>query len=110
MARIRKRLFFLTADTTPETAYTNPGTGQTTVLETMTIAQGSSALATTIRLSIGADGATTRVIEYPVPAGTGTYIVNPGVTITGTETFQLSSVTTDDVAVVTGNGYLDVSA
>jgi hypothetical protein len=109
MALIRKRLFFTPADTTPETVYTN-STGQVTKLESLTMAQPATAGATTIRLSIGADGATTRVIEYPVPAGAGTYIVYPNIVLTGTETLQLSSVTTDDVTICTGNGTTDLVA
>lgn len=100
---LKKRLAFATADTTPETVYTNTS-GFTTVAETLTIAQPSTALATVIRCSIGTDGATTRVFEYSVPAGTQFLTFYPGWVITGTEVLQLSSVSTDDVAVVTING------
>lgn len=109
MARIIKRLFFTPADQTPETVYTNTN-NQITKLTEMTMAQGSGGGATTIRLSIGADGAATRVIEYPIPAGAGTYVVYPGITLTGTETLQLSSTSTDDVVVCTGNGYTELVA
>ncbi len=109
MARIFKRLFLATADTTAETVYTNSA-GQTTKLTELVVAQGSSGLATTIRLSIGADAATTRVFEYPIPAGAGTWIFYPGYTVSGTETFQLSSTVTDDVAVVSGHGFTELSA
>ena len=47
------------------------------------------------------DGATTRVVVYPVPAGAGTYIVYPNLRITGTTVLQLSSSSTDDVVVTT---------
>jgi hypothetical protein len=109
MARINKRLFFTPADATAETVYTNSA-GQTTVLKSLTMAQPTGSLTTNIRLSIGADGTATRVIDYPVPAGAGTYIIYPNITLSGTETFQLSSTATDDVVVVTGNGTVDLSA
>lgn len=102
--RIKKRLFFTTADTTPETVFTNVA-GEKTELQTMTMAKPAAAVATDIRLSIGADGATTRMIEYPLPAGAGTWVVNPGIVLSGTETLQLSSTVSDDVVVCTGNGY-----
>jgi hypothetical protein len=104
---LSRRLFFATADATAETVFTNT-TSQQTTLESLTMAQGSTGLATEIRLSIGADGATTRVIQYPIPAGTGFYVVYPNVKLTGTETFQLSSNAADDVVVCTGNGYSEV--
>lgn len=94
----------VTADTTAETVFTNV-TGTIAVLESITIAQGSTAAATVVRISYGADGATTREIEFSVPAGTGTYFLYPAIRITGTNTLQLSSTTTDDVAVTSGNGY-----
>lgn len=103
----RRRLFFGTADLTAETVFTNTA-GQATKLESVTMAQPSSGLATTVRLTIGADAATTRVIEYPIPAGAGTYIIYPGIILTGTETIQLSSTVTDDVVVCTGNGSSEV--
>lgn len=106
---LRKRLFFATADSTAETVFTNV-TGQTTKIESVTMANPSSGLATVIRLSIGTDAATTRVIEYSIPAGTGTYIIYPGIILTGTETIQLSSTVTDDVVVVTGNGSTDIAS
>jgi hypothetical protein len=97
----------VTADTTAETVYTNTS-GQVTVLESMTMANPSTGTATDVRLSIGADGATTRVINFPVPAGSGTYTIYPMLRITGTTTLQLSSSSTDDVVVTTGNGYIDL--
>jgi len=102
--RIKKRLFCTPADTTPETVYTNVA-GEKTELQSMTMAKPTGSLATDIRLSIGTDGVATRVIEYPLPAGIGTWIVNPGIVLSGTETLQLSAVGTDDVVVCTGNGY-----
>ncbi len=109
MARIDKRLFFGTASTTPATVYTNSA-GQTTTLRSLTMAQAAAALTTNVRLSIGADGATTRVIEYVIPAGAGTYVVYPGISLTSTETLQLSSTATNNVVVCTGNGTVDLSA
>lgn len=102
--RIKKRLFFTPADTTPETVFTNVS-GEKTELQTMTMAKPASSVATDVRLSIGADGVTTRVIEYPLPIGAGTWVVNPGIVLSGTETLQLSAVGSDDVVVCTGNGY-----
>lgn len=109
MAILRKRLFFTTADLTPETVFTNTS-GQITKLESLTLAQPASAAATVIRLSIGADGATTRVVEYPLDAGARTVVLYPNIVLTGTETIQLSSTGTDDVVVVTGSGTSDVVA
>lgn len=106
---LRRRLAFATADTTAETVFTNT-TGQLTKIESVTIAQGSAAGATVIRVAVGTDGATTRVIEYSVPAGTGTYILYPNVVLSGTEVIQLSSTVTDDVAVVTINGSSELVA
>lgn len=100
---LRKRLAFTPADSTAETVYTNTN-GFTTVVDTITIAQPSTALATVIRISIGADAAATRIFEYSVPAGTQFLTFYPGFVLTGTEILQLSSVSTDDVAVVTING------
>lgn len=106
---LRRRLFFGTASTTPATAFTNT-TGQLTKLESMTMANPVAAAATNIRLSIGADGATTRVIVYPMPAGPLTVIVYPNIVLSGTETFQLSSDTTNNVCVCTGNGSSELVA
>lgn len=109
MARIKRRLFFTPVDSTPETVFTNTN-GYVTTLESISLAQPSSALATVIRLSIGVDATATRVIEYPIPAGTGTFIFYPNLVLTGTEVFQLSSTVTDDVVIATGNGYSDLVA
>jgi hypothetical protein len=97
------RLAFFTADLTPETVYTNV-TGTLTRIESVTLAQPATGVATTIRLTIGADGATTRWFEYPVPAGVGSYTFYPGVVLSGTETIQASSTVSDDVVVCTING------
>lgn len=101
---IERQLFFATADTTAETVFTN-STTQLTTLTSINIAQGSAAAATTVRISKGADGATTRVFEQPIPAGAGSYTFPVHIPWTGTETMQLSSTTTDDVAVCVGKGY-----
>lgn len=104
---LSRRLFFTTADATAETVFTNTA-GQQTTLESLTMAQGSTGVATEIRLSIGADAAGTRVMTFPIPAGSGFYVVYPNLKLTGTETFQLSSNAADDVVVCTGNGYSEV--
>lgn len=91
------------ADTTAETVFTNV-TGKAAILDTLTMANPSSGGATTIRLSVGTDGATTRAIDYTIPAGVGTYVVYPGIVLTGTTILQLSSTSTDDVVICTGNG------
>lgn len=109
MAILRKRLFFTPADTTAETVFTNTA-GQVTKLESLTMAQPATAAATVIRLAIGTDGATTRVIEYPLDAGARTVVVYPNIVITGTETLQLSSTATDDVVICTGSGTSDLVA
>lgn len=106
---LNKRLAFFTADATAETVFTNVS-GTVTRVTSITIAQPSTGAATTIRLSIGADAATTRWFEYPVPAGAGFYTFYPGVVLSGTETIQASSVSADDVAVVTINGQQDLVA
>jgi hypothetical protein len=93
----------VTADATAETVYTNI-TGTVATLESFTMAQPSTGVATVIRLSMGVDGATTRVIEFQVPAGLGTYTLYPMFKITGTTVLQLSSVSADDVVVCTGSG------
>ncbi len=94
----------ITADTTPETVYTNL-VNTVTVLESITISNPDTGAATTVILSLGSDGATTRVVQYPIPAGVGTYVFYPLLRVTGTQILQLSSSTTDDVAVTSGNGY-----
>ncbi len=104
--RIKKRLFFTPADATPETVFTNTA-GQITTVDSLTMAKPDGSVATNIRLSIGADGAATRAIEYPLPAGAGTWVVYPGIVLTGTETLQLSSTVSDDVVVCTGNGSIE---
>lgn len=94
----------ITADATAETVYTNL-VNTVTVLESVTVSNPDTGAATTILISLGADGATTRVVQYPIPAGAGTYIFYPLLRVTGTQILQLSSSVTDDVAVTSGNGY-----
>jgi hypothetical protein len=101
---VNVRLAFFTADLTPETVFTNSA-GTITTITSITLAQPSTGVATVIRLTIGADGATTRWFEYQVPAGTGFYTFYPGIVLTGTETIQASSTVSDDVVVCTINGY-----
>ncbi len=94
----------VTADTTAETVFTNV-TGKAAILDAMTIANPSTGVATVVRLSVGTDvSVTTRVIEFPVPAGTGTYVIYPGITITGTTILQLSSTVSDDIVPTYGSG------
>jgi len=57
-----------------------------------------------VRLAQGTDGATTRIVDYTIPAGVGTYVIYPGNVLTSTTIYQLSSTSTDDVVVTTGNG------
>lgn len=105
---VNKRLAFFTVDATAETVYTNV-TGVTTKVTSVTLAQPAAGVATTIRLTIGVDGATTRWFEYPVPAGAGTYIFYPMLVLSGTETIQASSVSADDVVVCTISGVQDAT-
>jgi hypothetical protein len=93
----------ITADTTPETVFTNV-TGTVAIIDSITMANPASAAATNVILSVGSDGATTREIVYPMPAGPFTAIIYPGITVTGTTILQLSSSATDDVCVTSGNG------
>ncbi len=108
MARITKRLFLLTADATPEDAFTSSA-GETTKMTELIVAQPAGAAATIIRLSLGNDAAGTRIFEETSPtlATAKTYFFYPGFVISGTEKWQLSSTVTDDVAIVTANGYTD---
>lgn len=107
MARTNIRLWGPTpVDTTAETVFTNTA-NRTTKLTEMTISSPTGAAAARVRLSIGTDGATTRVIEYPLPAGPQTVILSPGIVLTGTETLQLSCPDSDDVVVTSGHGYHD---
>lgn len=104
-----RRLFLNTASTTPATVFTNTA-GQTTTLESVTVANPSTGSGTTVRLSIGADATGTRVLQYPIPAGVYTQTFYPNQKITSTETFQLSSTDTNNVVVVTGDGFSEVSS
>lgn len=104
-----RRLAFFTADTTAETVFTN-STGHSTTAETVNCANPSGGAATNVILTIGADGATTRALVIPVPAGPATVTVHPNLKYTGTETMQASSSATDDVVVVTVNGRSEVNA
>jgi hypothetical protein len=107
MARTNIRLWGPTpADSTAETVFTNTA-NRTTKLTEMTMASPAGAVAANVRLSIGTDGATTRVIEYPLPAGPQTVVINPGLVLTGTETLQLSCSGSDDVIITSGHGYHD---
>lgn len=100
----RRRLFGPTAaSTTAATVFTNT-TSQDTKLESMIIAQPTAGLAKVVRLSLGTDAAGTRVIQYPIPAGDGTYILYPNLVVTGTEILQLSVSADTGVAIVTGSG------
>ncbi len=96
----------VTADTTPEVVYTN-SPGDVVVLESMTLANPSSGVLTTVVLSLIVDDAATRVIEYPVPAGAGSYVVYPMLRLVDANQLLLSSTVSDDVVVTTGNGYAE---
>lgn len=102
--RIRRRLFATPADTTAETVFTNTA-GEKTTLETITLSKPAGSLATDIRLTIGADGAATRFFEYPLPQGTFSITLPLNWVLSGTEILQLSSTSSDDVVLCTGNGY-----
>jgi uncharacterized protein YcnI len=96
----------VTASTTPATVFTNT-TGLATRVLSVTVAQGSSAVAKTVRISIGTDGATTRVLELALAAGVGESQRFPGWVLTGTQTLQLSATAGNNEAVVTINGQKD---
>jgi hypothetical protein len=96
------------ADTTAETVFTNL-VNTIAKLESLTMASPSGAVETVVRLSIGTDGLTTRVMEYRVPAGPQFITVYPGWNITGTSIVQLSSTVSDDVVVCYGSGTVDVA-
>lgn len=103
----RIALFGPTAITTSAvTVFTNV-TGKAARLESFTIAQPAAGLAKTVRLSVGTDGAGTRVFEYPVPAGVGTYIFYPNIVVTGTTVMQISSTADTGVAIASGSGSED---
>lgn len=97
------RLAFTPVDATAETVFTNV-TGTITRVESVTLAQPSTAAATVIRVSIGALVAATTVFEYAVPQGTQFFTFYPGWVLTGTETIQAQSTVTDDVVIMTING------
>lgn len=97
------------ANTTPATVFTNV-TGQVTKVASVTIAQGSAAVAKTVRLSIGADGVGTRVLEVALPAGVYETQRFPGWVLTGTQTIQLSASAGSNEAVCTLNGSKDLIA
>lgn len=96
------------AATTPATVFTNvPGT--VGVLESLTLANPLSGGATTVILSLLTDDAATRVVEYPVPAGAGTWVVYPMLRLVDASILQLSSTLTNGVVITTGNGYREGS-
>lgn len=103
---IPTRLFFGTADTTVETLITVT-TGRKIMIESITMMNGAAAAATTLRFNIGAaDTAATRIIEQIVPAGpTAPIIIYPRIFLGSAELLSLISTVTDDVCVVTVNGY-----
>lgn len=110
MARLFKRLFGpTTIPTAAATAFTSSA-GQTSKITELIISQPAAGLAKTVRVSVGADAAGTRSVEYPIPAGAGTYILNPGLTVTGTEIVQISSTADNNVAVITANGMTEYGA
>jgi hypothetical protein len=101
---VEDRLAFFTADATAETVYTNVA-GTIARVTNVVCANPSTGTATTIRLTLGVDGATTRWLFIPIPAGENTQIVNAEQTYEGVEVMQAGSSLTDDVVVVSVNGY-----
>jgi hypothetical protein len=106
VSKFKKRLFFATADTTPELVYTGPA-NTVSELKSVTLAQPTGSAAVTVRISLGADATATRFFEYPVPAGVGTWAVPVGLIIEAGEQLFLSATAGDDVVVCTGNGTVE---
>lgn len=94
------------ADATAETVFTNV-TGTCTTLESLSIQQPNGSAATEVVLSVGVDGATTRVLRFSIPAGSYGNTFYPNLKITGTTVLQLSSTVTDDVAVTYASGRVE---
>lgn len=88
-------------DTTAETNFTNTN-GITTIVEFISFAN-PNATSVIVRTSIGADGATTRIIDHSVPANT-TLMLYPRWVLTGTDTLQLSCPTSDDTVIAYASG------
>lgn len=108
-SRLLRRVFGPSAaSTTAATVYTNT-TGQTTKITELIITQPGTGLVKNVILSIGTDATGTRAIIFPVPAGAGTWILNPGIVLTGTEIIQLSASTDTGVANVTANGIVEAA-
>lgn len=97
------------ANTTPATVFTNVA-GQVTRVTNITIAQGTAAVAKTVRVSIGADGVGTRTLEVTLAAGVSYQAFSPGWVLTGTQTIQLSATAGSNEAVCSINGYKDLVA
>lgn len=91
-------------DATAETVFTNTS-GTITTVSSVTLAQPSTGVATVVRLSLGVLAAATTIFEYQVPAGTGFYTFYPGWVLTGTDVIQAQSTVSDDVVIMTINGY-----
>ena len=109
-ARIFKRLFGPSPiPTVAATNYTNVA-GTTTKITELLVSQPAAGLVKTVRVSVGADAAGTRSIEYPIPAGAGTWQIPCGITLSGTETIQVSSTADNNVAIVTANGFVESAA
>jgi hypothetical protein len=103
----RIRLFGPTAITTsPVTVFTNV-TGTSARLESFIVSQPSTGLVKTVRLSIGADAAGTRTLEYSIAAGVSTTILYPNMVLTGVETLQISATADTGIAIATGSGSVD---
>jgi hypothetical protein len=97
---IPDRLAFFTADLTAETVFTNT-TGEVAEVDQIICANPSTGAATVVRITIGVDGATTRAVFIPVPAGENTVLFDARLVYEGTEVMQAASSVTDDVVVVT---------
>lgn len=93
----------VTADTTAETVYT-VASGEAAEVLFVSLSQPATGLAKTLRLSIGADGVTTRVLEAAIPAGVGFYPFHVCWPMVAAQVLQLSSTADDDVAVVCISG------
>lgn len=104
MALKNVQLFLLTADTTPEDAYT--AAAATRAVATFFSAANPSASPIIVRVSKGADGPTTRIFEESVPANK-TKLFYPRWVLAPGEKWQLSATSGDDVCVCLCTGTED---
>jgi hypothetical protein len=104
MALKNVQLFLLTADTTPEDAYTAAAT--TRAVATFFSCQNPNASAVIVRVSKGNDAAGTRIFEESIPANK-TKIFYPRWVLAPGEKWQLSSTSADDTVVCLCTGTED---